>query len=233
MNTPSHLEESLQRDMDLIRAKVSEMAGLSERALRASLQALVQRNRQLAYGGDPARPVSRRAGDRTEPAVPGIPGAPPAGRRPVAICLHGDPDQQGTGADRRLRGKRRPPGARRSARWSPSRRTPCSSSWAICPFACCGRRSSPSCRRTPICAWRTMAMEEQGNTLRNSINAELMELSRKGQLPTAALESADDHRAPVRARDRPGQEPVRGGALHVHGRIRQAQGRRRLPHPVL
>ena len=32
-----------------------------------------------------------------------------------------------------------------------------------------------------------MAIEEQGNTLRNSINAELMELSRKGQLPAAAL----------------------------------------------
>ena len=36
-------------------------------------------------------------------------------------------------------------------------------------------------------ASRTMAMEEQANTLRNSINAELMELSRKNQLPAAAL----------------------------------------------
>ena len=49
LNTHSHFEESLQRDMDLIRSKVAEMAGLSERALKASLQALVERNRQLAY----------------------------------------------------------------------------------------------------------------------------------------------------------------------------------------
>ena len=39
----------MQRDIDHIRGKVTEMAGLSERALTASLQALTQRNRQLAY----------------------------------------------------------------------------------------------------------------------------------------------------------------------------------------
>jgi phosphate transport system protein len=49
LNTQSHLEESLQRDINLIRNKVTEMAGLSERALQASLQALTGRNRQLAY----------------------------------------------------------------------------------------------------------------------------------------------------------------------------------------
>ena len=35
--------------MDAIRAKVTQMAGLDERALKASLQAFVERNRQLAY----------------------------------------------------------------------------------------------------------------------------------------------------------------------------------------
>ena len=50
VNTQTHFEETLQRDIGLVRAKVKEMAVLSERALRASLQALVQRNRQLAYG---------------------------------------------------------------------------------------------------------------------------------------------------------------------------------------
>ena len=49
MSTPSHLEESLRRGIDLIRSKVLEMAELSERALKASLQALVEQNRQLAY----------------------------------------------------------------------------------------------------------------------------------------------------------------------------------------
>jgi phosphate transport system protein len=43
------LEASLQRDIGLIKSKVGEMARLGERAIRASLQALVERNRQLAY----------------------------------------------------------------------------------------------------------------------------------------------------------------------------------------
>ncbi len=49
MDTHPHLEESLQRGIDLIRGKVVEMADLSERALKASLQALIEQNRQLAY----------------------------------------------------------------------------------------------------------------------------------------------------------------------------------------
>jgi len=49
LNQRSHLEESLQRDIDAIRAKVTEMAGLSERALKASLESLTEGNRQLAY----------------------------------------------------------------------------------------------------------------------------------------------------------------------------------------
>src|SRR4051794_39823381 len=47
MNT--HYEETLQRDIDRIRAKVTGMAGLAEHALRSCLRALSERNRQLAY----------------------------------------------------------------------------------------------------------------------------------------------------------------------------------------
>ena len=47
MNT--HYEETLQRDIDRIRRKVTEMGALAERALRSCLQALGERNRQLAY----------------------------------------------------------------------------------------------------------------------------------------------------------------------------------------
>jgi phosphate transport system protein len=47
MNT--HYEETLQRDIDRIRRKVTEMSGLAEHALRSCLQALRERNRQLAY----------------------------------------------------------------------------------------------------------------------------------------------------------------------------------------
>ncbi|MBE0540610.1 MAG: phosphate signaling complex protein PhoU [Verrucomicrobia bacterium] len=45
----SQLEETLQRDTDRIRIKVTEMAKLAESALEASLRALVEGKRQLAY----------------------------------------------------------------------------------------------------------------------------------------------------------------------------------------
>jgi phosphate transport system protein len=45
----THLERSLQRDIDHIRAKVREMAALAEGALREGLQALEKKNRVLAY----------------------------------------------------------------------------------------------------------------------------------------------------------------------------------------
>lgn len=44
-----HLEAALQRDIEALRAKVVDMARLTERALKASLQALVQGDRRLAY----------------------------------------------------------------------------------------------------------------------------------------------------------------------------------------
>jgi len=45
----THYEESLQRDIQRIRAKVTEMAGLAEGALDACLRGLIERNRQIAY----------------------------------------------------------------------------------------------------------------------------------------------------------------------------------------
>ncbi|MEK7674420.1 MAG: phosphate signaling complex protein PhoU [Verrucomicrobiota bacterium] len=46
---PIHLETSLQRDIDRIRGKVTEMAFLGKKALGMCLKALTERNRQLAY----------------------------------------------------------------------------------------------------------------------------------------------------------------------------------------
>lgn len=45
----THLEASLQRDIDLIRGKVKEMAHRCEHALTTCLKALQESNRQLAY----------------------------------------------------------------------------------------------------------------------------------------------------------------------------------------
>jgi phosphate transport system protein len=49
LSEPLHLEESLQRDIDLIRAKVRDMSVLAEKALRSCLKSLIERNRQMAY----------------------------------------------------------------------------------------------------------------------------------------------------------------------------------------
>ncbi len=49
MTNPTHLEITLQRDIDRIRRAVTQMSALAERALKVSLQALVENNRQLAY----------------------------------------------------------------------------------------------------------------------------------------------------------------------------------------
>ncbi|HEY5911536.1 MAG TPA: phosphate signaling complex protein PhoU [Verrucomicrobiae bacterium] len=49
MTNPLHLEETLQRDIDLLKSKVKQMASLSIGALKSSLQALVEHNRHLAY----------------------------------------------------------------------------------------------------------------------------------------------------------------------------------------
>jgi phosphate transport system protein len=46
----THLEVSLQRDIDLIKSKVSAMFELDKRALNDGLRALTENNRQLAYG---------------------------------------------------------------------------------------------------------------------------------------------------------------------------------------
>jgi phosphate transport system protein len=46
---PKQLEASLQRDMELIRGKIIRMSELAQRALKTSLNALTENNRQLAY----------------------------------------------------------------------------------------------------------------------------------------------------------------------------------------
>src|SRR4030095_8282019 len=45
----THYEESLQRDIDRIRARIREMAALCDKALKDCLTALRARNRQIAY----------------------------------------------------------------------------------------------------------------------------------------------------------------------------------------
>jgi len=46
---PTHLEESLQREVDRIRGKLTEMSVLGEKALKDCVKALAESNRQTAY----------------------------------------------------------------------------------------------------------------------------------------------------------------------------------------
>jgi phosphate transport system protein len=47
--TMTHYEETLQRDIERIRSKISQMGSLAEAALKTAMRALTERNRQTAY----------------------------------------------------------------------------------------------------------------------------------------------------------------------------------------
>jgi phosphate transport system protein len=182
----SHLEESLRRDIDLIQAKVSEMAGLSERALEASLQALVQQNRKLAYGVI----LRDQYIDELETELNRLCLEFLVRQQPVAghlrfifttIQINKELERIGDYAE------------------SVARQVLAISGLQPQPphalFIELGELSIRMLREAVQAflhkdgdlALRTMTMEEQANVLRNGINAELMELSRRNQLSAAAL----------------------------------------------
>ena len=186
LNTHLHFEESLQRDRDLIRSKVAEMAGLSERALQASLRALAERNRQLAYSvilRD--QYIDERETELNQLSLEFLVRQQPvAGQLRfvfTAIQINKELERIGDYAESIARQvlavsalEPQPPYAR---------------------FIELGNLAVAMLRdavasfleKDADLAWRTMATEEQGNTMRSAINAELRDLNGKGQLPTAAL----------------------------------------------
>jgi phosphate transport system protein len=186
LSTHAHLEASLQRDIDLVRARLSEMAGLSERALEASLQALVQQDRKLAYSVI----LRDRYIDELETELNRlcleflVRHQPVAGHLRfvfTAIQINKELERIGDYAESV---------ARQVLAVSRLQPQP--------PYAMFVELGELSVRmlreavraflqKDADLAQQTMAMEEQANLLRNSINAELMELSRRNHLPTAAL----------------------------------------------
>jgi phosphate transport system protein len=181
-----HLEESLQRAIDLIRAKVSEMAGLSERALETSLRALVQQDRKLAYWVI----LRDRYIDELETELNRLCLEFLVRHQPVAghlrfvftvIQINKELERIGDYAESVARQvlainglKPEPPYAMFTELGELSIRM---LREAIRAFL----------QHDAELAQQTMLMEDQGNLLRNSINAELMELSRRNQLSPAAL----------------------------------------------
>ncbi len=185
MNTHPHLEETLQRDIDLIRSKVAGMAALSERAIEASLQALATRNRQLAYSiilGDRFIDELETELDRLclEFLVRHQPAAGHLRFVFAAILINRELERIGDYAESIARQvlvvstlEPQPPYGR---------------------FLDLGRFSIRMLREAvrsfleqdAELASRTMPLEEQGNSMRNSINAEIRELIESRRLPAAS-----------------------------------------------
>jgi phosphate transport system protein len=186
LNTPSHFEETLQRDRDLLRGKVAEMARLSERALEGSLRALEERSRQLAYYVI----LRDQYIDELETELNRLCLEFVVRHQPVAgqlrfvfttIQVNKELERIGDYAESI---------ARQVLAVSALEPQP-----AMAKFVELGKLAIAMLRQAvksfleedPELAARTMVTEEQGNTLRSIINAELLDLSRSGRLPTSAL----------------------------------------------
>lgn len=172
--------------MDAIRAKVTQMAGLDERALKASLQAFVERNRQLAYSvilRDQYLDELETELDRLclEFLVRQQPAAGPLRFVFTTIKINKELERIGDYAESV---------ARQALKLSPLE-TPLPQE----KFVELGNLAVHMLRdavqafldQDAELARRTMLIEERGNTLRNQLNAELSALHDAGKLPTETL----------------------------------------------
>jgi phosphate transport system protein len=185
-NLPTHLEATLQRSMDQIRAKVAEMAGRSEGALKASLKALVERDRRLAY----SIILQDQYVDELELELD-------------RLCLEFLVRQQPVGAQLRFvyATIKMNKDLERIGDYAESiaRQILTVSNLGPPPsyekFVELGQLAAHMVQHTVQAflehdadlAKRTMAIEEQADALRNSLNADLVNLERENKLPAEAL----------------------------------------------
>ena len=169
-----------------MRAKVKEMAGLSEHALQASLQALVQRNRQLAY----VVILRDQHIDKLETDLNRlcleflVRHQPVAGHLRfvfTAIQINKELERIGDYAESVARQVLAVSGL------EPQPPTALFVELGELAVRMLREAVESFLQQDADQATRTMVMEEEANTLRNSINAQLAELSRRNQLPAAAL----------------------------------------------
>ena len=186
MNTHSHLEAFLQRDIDQLQGKIKEMAALAQWALKASLQALVERNRRLAYSVI----LRDQYIDELETEVD-------------RLCLEFLVRHQPVGTHLRLAyatiqiNKE----IERIGDYAESIARQVLVISALEPqppydrFVELGNISlhmlrdavQSYLRQDADLAWRTMSIEEHSNSLRTAINVDLADQSRQNRLPAAAL----------------------------------------------
>jgi len=180
------LEETLQRDIDLLRSKVSEMGRLSGRALGASVSALVEGDRRLAYSvilRDQYIDELETELDRL--CLEFLVRHQPAGAHLrfvyTTIQINKEIERIGDYAESI---------ARQALHLTNLEVRP-----QLDRFIELGNVATQILRdavqaflkQDAELAWRTMALEEQANSLRNTINAEVAELSRKSLIPAAAV----------------------------------------------
>ena len=182
----AHLEESLQRDIDLLRSKILQMAGLAERALRNALQALAERNRRVAYSvifHDQYLDELETELDRL--CLEFLVRQQPAGLHLrfvyTTIQLNKELERIGDYAESI---------ARQALSLSSLEPPP-----SFAAFLELGEVSIQMLRQAvesflsqdAELAWRAIPAEERANAMRNAINADLTEQSRQQRLPQGAL----------------------------------------------
>ena len=221
----------LQHDIDLIRAKLLEMAALDERALTRAFQAFLGRDRQLAYSvilRDQDVDALETELDRlcVEFIVRHQPAAGHLRFVYSASKIVGELERVGDYAESI---------ARQVLLLSslpydvPTDRFSEIANLAI-PMLHNAVRAFVD--RNADLARTTMASEPRVNQVRDAINAELVEWREQGTLPLEALPPHDHGGAPLRARVGPGDEHLRGGAVLRDRRVPAAPAPGGIPRPV-
>jgi phosphate transport system protein len=181
-----HYEESMQRDIDRIRGKVAEMAGLADRALAQVLRAFVTLDRQLAY----TVILRDRRIDELEKEIDRLcleffvrqqPVAKQLRFAYIAIKINQELERIGDYAESIARQVLKLSGL--SAKISPAR------------FEEIANLSIPMLRdavrafteEDAALARRTMVIEDRVDGLKSTINAELFQLRQDGKIPLEAL----------------------------------------------
>jgi phosphate transport system protein len=182
----SHYEETLQRDTKVIQDKVMQMARLADRALRDCVKALVERNRQLAY----AIILRDQYIDELEKEIDRLCLEFLVRQQPVALHLRFAYATIKINLELERIGDYAESIARQILKISSLEPPP-----SFDKYVAIANLSIPMLQQAvqafieqnPSLARSTMVIEEEVDTLRNGINAALMQQRQEGKIPLEAL----------------------------------------------
>jgi phosphate transport system protein len=181
-----HFEETLRRDIETLRGKVLDMARLTERALEASVRALIQGDRRLAYSvilRD--QYIDERETELDRLCLEFLVRHQPVGShlRLVFTTIHANRELERIGDYAESI-------ARQALVVTPLVPQPSYARFVeLGDLAVLMLRNAVQAflNQDADLAWRTMASEERANTLRSLINDDLLEANRLRLLASAAL----------------------------------------------